>query len=118
MVTRAHPGRSSLGCLTMLLLLVAAAYFGFNVGQAYSDYYALRDSMQQQARFGGRMTDTQIRRALVAKVDSLGLPEDAADFEIRREPGRIVIWTEYVQLVELPLFVREFTFAPRVEAPL
>ena len=117
MVNRAHPGRSSLGCLTMLLLLVAVAYFGFNIGQAWSDYYALRDSMRQQARFGGRMTDAQIRSALVAKVDSLGLPEEAADFEIRREPGRIVIWTQYVQRVELPLFVREFTFSPRAEAP-
>jgi hypothetical protein len=118
MVTRAHPGRSSLGCLTMLLVLVAVAYFGFNIGQAWSDYYALRDSMAQQARFGGRLTDGEIRRALVAKVDSLGLPEEAADFQIRRGSGRIVIWTEYVQLVELPLFVREFTFTPQVEAPL
>lgn len=117
MVMGARRGRSTLGCLTMLLILVAVAYFGVNVGQAYFDYYALRDSMQQQARFGNRMTDDQIRRALVAKVDSLGLPEDAANFQIRRESGRIVIWTEYVQSVELPLFVRHFTFAPTVEAP-
>ena len=118
MVSAARRGRSTLGCLTMLLVLVAVAYFSINIGQAYADYYALRDSMRQQARFGGRLTDQQIRRALVAKVDSLGLPEDAADFGIRRESGRIVIWTEYVQAVELPLFVREFTFAPLVEAPL
>ncbi len=118
MVMGTRWGRSTLGCLTMLLILVAVAYFGVNVGQAYLDYYALRDSMQQQARFGARLTDEQIRRALVAKVDSLGLPEDAAEFGVRREPGRIVIWTEYVQSVELPLFVREFTFAPTVEAPL
>ena len=117
MVTRAHPGQSSLGCLTMLLVLVTVAYFGFNIGQAWSDYYSLRDSMRQQARFGSRLSDAEIRRALVAKVDSLGLPEEAAGFEIRREPGRIVISTEYVQPVELPLFIREFRFAPRAEAP-
>ena len=118
MVIPPRAGRSTLGCLTMLLLVVAGLYFAVNIGQAWFDYYALRDSMQQQARFGGRMTDEQIRNALVAKVDSLGLPEEAADFSIRRESGRIVIWTEYVEQVELPLFVREFTFAPRVEAPL
>ena len=117
MVRWARRGRSTLGCLTMLLVLVAVAYFGINIGQAYSDYYALRDSMRQQARFGGRLTDEQIRRALVAKVDSLGLPEEAADFGIRRESNRIVIWTEYVQRVELPMFVRDFTFAPVAEAP-
>ena len=117
MVMRVRRGRSTLGCLTMLLILVVVAYFGINVGQAYFDYYALRDSMQQQARFGARMSDEQIRRALVAKVDSLGLPEDAANFQIRRESGRTVISTEYVQSIELPLFVRDFTFAPTVEAP-
>ena len=118
MVTQGRRGRSMLGCLTMLLILVALAYFGVNIGQAYSDYYALRDSMRQQARFGGRLTDDQIRRALVAKVDSLGLPEEAADINIRRESRRIVIWAEYVQRVELPMFVRDFTFAPLAEAPL
>ena len=118
MVTGRRAGRSSLGCLTMLLALVAVVYFGVNIGQAYLDYYALRDSMQQQARFGARMSDEQIRRALVAKVDSLGLPEEAAGFGIRRESRRIVIWTDYVQSVELPLFVRDFRFSPQVEAPL
>ena len=118
MVTGARRGRSTLGCLTTLLVLVAIAYFGVNIGQAYSDYFALRDSMRQQARFGARLTDEQIRRALIAKVDSLGLPEEAADFNIRRESRRIVIWTEYVQTVELPMFVREFTFTPLAEAPL
>ena len=118
MVMRSRIGRSTLGCLTTLLLVVAAAYFAVNIGEAYLDYYSLRDSMQQQARFGSRMSDAQIRRALVAKVDSLGLPEDAARFRIIRDGSRIRIWTEYVQPVELPLFVRDFTFTPVVEAPL
>ena len=118
MVMHARTGRSTLGCLTMLLILVAVAYFAFNVGEAYLNYYSLRDSMQQQARFGGRMSDAEIRRALIAKVDSLGLPEDAANFRITRNGSRISIWTEYVQPVELPLFVRDFTFTPAVEAPL
>lgn len=113
---RNRSGRSSLGCLTMLLLAVAALYFGMNVGQAYFDYYSLRDSMQQQARFGARMTDDQIRRALVAKVDSLGLPEEAARFDIRRGSGRITISTEYTQSVELPLHTRDLSFTPVVEA--
>ena len=118
MVMRARVGRSTLGCLTTLLIVVVIAYFGVNVGQAYLDYYSLRDSMQQRANFGGRMSDAQIRRALVAKVDSLGLPEEAADFRIIRDGSRIRIWTQYVQPVELPLLVRDFTFTPAVEAPL
>lgn len=117
MVMRSRRGRSTLGCLTMLLLLVAAFYFAANIGQAYFDYYFLRDSMQQQARFGSRMTDQQIRRALVAKVDSLGLPEQAGRFVIQRGGGRITISTAYTQFIELPLVSREFTFNPSVEAP-
>ena len=116
MVMRNQEGRSTLGCLTMLLLLAAGLYFAANIGQAYFDYYSLRDSMQQQARFGARMTDQQIRRALVAKVDSLGLPEEAARFAIQRGGGRIRISTAYTQFIELPLFTREFEFTPSVEA--
>ena len=62
-------------------------------------------------------TDTNALPDWFIEERIITLATEAADFEIRREPGRIVIWTQYVQRVELPLFVREFTFSPRAEAP-
>ena len=46
---RDRPGKSTLGCLFTLLIVVAAGYFAFNVGEVYLRYYRFRDSMQQAA---------------------------------------------------------------------
>jgi hypothetical protein len=108
-------GAGRLGCLLGVLLIVTAVYFGFNIGEVYLRSYRLRDRMEQEVRFAQQRDDNQIRSALVAYVDSIGLPEAAARFRIDRSAGNIVISTAYSEHVELPLFVREFRFAPRVE---
>lgn len=113
MVTRRR-GNSRLGCLVTLLLVVTVAYFGFNIGEVYMRFYRMRDAMEQEARFAHNRDDDTIRSRLAAAADSLGLPDEAARFRIRREARRIIISTEWSEHVELPLFVREFHFAPQV----
>ena len=115
MVTGARRGASRLGCLLLLVLLVAAAYFAVNVGEVYYRYYRFRDAMGQQARFAVRVSDAAVQQRLRAIADSLGLPEAAGNVSIRRSPGLIEVWSEYFEHVELPLFVREFHFTPSVE---
>ena len=112
MVTR--DGRSRLGCLVGLLLLVTIAYFGFNIGEVYVRFYRLKDAMVQEARFADTRDDEAIRIRLAAVADSLGLPEEAGRVRVMRSANRIVITTDYSEHVELPLFVREFKFAPQV----
>lgn len=112
MVTR--DGRSRLGCLVGLLLLVTIAYFGFNIGEVYVRFYRLKDAMVQEARFADTRDDEAIRVRLAAVADSLGLPEEAGRVRVMRSANRIVITTDYSEHVELPLFVREFKFAPQV----
>ena len=108
-------GKSSLGCLVTLLVFAAIAYFGVNIGEVYLRFYSFQDSMKQQVRFAHLRSDTDMRRALRAKADSLGLPESAGEIYIRRRPGEILIWSEYAEIVELPLFVREFHFSPQAQ---
>lgn len=110
-----HPGRARLGCLLALLFLVAAGYFGVNIGEVFYRYARLRDAMEQEARFAELRSDSAIVARLQALVDTLGLPEAASRFRVRRTSSRIAISTDYAELVELPLFVREFHFSPRVE---
>lgn len=107
-------GAGRLGCLVALLLVVAAGYFGMNVGEVYLRYYRFRDAMAQEARFADIRDEATIRRRLAAVADSLGLPEEAARVSIRREARRLVISASYSELVDLPLFVREFRFSPEV----
>ncbi len=113
MVTRRR-GSSRLGCLVTLLVVVTVAYFGFNIGEVYMRFYRWRDAMEQEARFAHNRDDDTIRLRLAGAADSLGLPGEAARVRIRREAGRIIISSEYSETVELPLFVRQFRFAPQV----
>ena len=114
MVT-ARRGASRLGCLLGLLVLVTVVYFGVNIGEVYLRYYRMRDAMQQEARFADVRPDSAIRSRLRATADSLGLPDDAGRVSILRAQNQITIYSSYAELVELPLFVREFRFSPRVE---
>ena len=113
MVTR-RGGRSRLGCLVGLLLLVTIVYFGFNIGEVYLRFYRLKDAMVQEARFADTRDDDAIRTRLAAVADSLGLPDEAGQVRVIRSANRIVITSDYTEHVELPLFVREIKFAPQV----
>jgi hypothetical protein len=112
---RPRRGKASLGCLFSLLILVAIAYFAFNVGEVYLRAYRFEDAMKAEARFAGRRTDDEIKRRLRARADSLGLPEGARTVRVRRTPAKVIIWAEYYDPVELPLFVKDLYFNPQAE---
>jgi hypothetical protein len=107
-------GASRLGCLVGVLLVVAIAYFGFNIGEVYLRFFRLRDAMEQEARFAHNRSDDAIRLRIAALVDSIGLPDEAGRLTIIRNNSRIMISSDYSEHVELPLLVREFKFAPQV----
>jgi hypothetical protein len=112
-MVRARAGASRLGCLVGLLLVVTVCYFGFNIGEVYFRSYRFKDAMAQEARFADTRDDATIRSRLMAVADSLGLPDEAGRVRIQREASRITISSVYSEHVELPLFVREFRFAPQ-----
>ena len=114
-MSRARAGRSRLGCLFTIFLLVAAAYFALGFAEAYWRYYSFRDAMQQQARFAHQTSNEEIIGRLRAKADSLGLPEGAQAVNVRRTREGITIWSEYSETVELPLVRRRLEFTPRAE---
>jgi len=97
---------------------VTVAYFAINIGEVYWRYYRYSDAMQQELRFASSRSDEVIRRHLSALADTLGLPEEAGQVEVRRSANRISISADYTEHVELPLFVREFHFKPSVAGGL
>ena len=102
----------------MLLLVVAAGYFGVNVAEVYYRYYRLQDAMKQQVRFARKNDDAFIIRSLRSSVDTLGLPSEAARIRVRRSDRTIVISTNYSEQVDMPLVTRVFHFAPVIRGPL
>ncbi|HET7631284.1 MAG TPA: hypothetical protein VFK16_03100 [Gemmatimonadaceae bacterium] len=116
MVT-SRPGRSTVGCLLTLLVLVAAGYFSMNLGGAYWKYYQYQDAMRQELKFNGGQPDSVILAHLWTKADSLDLPPDARDIAVDRDPKErtIRLSAEYEVDIELPMFVRRFHFDPHAE---
>ena len=115
---RRRGGSSSLGCLFTLLIVVAAVYFGVNVGQIYFRFYEFQDDMKQGIRFAGSLTNQRILNRLKAQADSLGLPDDAQNITIKRDVDSISVWTEYYERIELPFYKRDKLFHPHAEGPI
>lgn len=114
----ARRGAGKLGCLVAVLLAVTVGYFAVNLGAVFLRYYRFTDAMQQDARFARSLSDEAIRKHLAALADSLGLPDVAGRVLVRRSANRIVLSSDWSEHVELPLFVREFHFSPRVASGL
>jgi hypothetical protein len=111
-------GRSSLGCLLILLIVAAALYVGVNIGEAYWRFYEFRDAMRQEVRFAKQIPDDRIKLHLAALADSLGLPQEASDITVDRTSANITVSAEYTERLEFPFFVRVIRFTPRARGPL
>ena len=112
---RGRRGTSTFGCLVSIILIVAAGYYGYHIGQVYFRFYQLQDEMESAARMAPSLKADVIYRRLAATSDSL--LGRSLTFDIKRTT-RITIHTEYSDSVDLPLFKHTFHFKPRVEEPL
>jgi hypothetical protein len=114
-MVKSRRGASKLGCLLSLAVAVAVVYFGFRIGQVYWNNYSFQDEMRQQVRFAETLTDKQIHDRLVARADSLGLPEEAKDVSVVRKGRHISVSADYTVTVDLRLTKRSIHFSPLVE---
>lgn len=118
-------GKARLGCLLVLLVLAVAAYYGVQYFEVQFRYFQIQDEVKTAASYATTLSNDEIRRRLVAKSDSLGLPLGRRQWDIRRStvfPMEIVISAEYDDsvVIELPGYVRvfRFHFTPGTRAPL
>jgi len=114
-MVRKRRGASTFGCLFMALLAIAAVYFGLKIGKVYWDASDYESEMKANAQGAELLTDKQIHDRIVAKADSLGLPDEAKEITVERVGRHITVSADYVVLVELPLHTRSIHFSPRYE---
>lgn len=114
----AEAGKMRLGCLFILLLLVAGIYFGIQYGEVRLRQYQIQDAVREQASFASALDDATIRSRLMKRTDQLGLPYVARDWSIRRvrdlRAGRTIYieappYTDSV-VIDLPGIRRVWTF--------
>ena len=117
---RSRRGSSSTGCLLSLLLLAALVYYGLHLGEPWVRYSRRVDEMRVSARLAPTLSVAVIRRRLDAKIDELGLPDEARKWSITRsgKPRRIVITTTYSETIHAFLLTHTFIYEPKAEEPL
>lgn len=115
---RSRAGATGLGCLFTLVVVAAVAYYGANLARVFWHYYQFQHDMKHEVGVARQRTNDQILVRLRASADSLGLPERARQISIRRTQTMISIESDYSELVEFPMKVREIHFNPRAEGPL
>jgi len=80
----AEAGKSRLGCLLTLTVIVACVYFGIQYGEVRIRWYQIQDTVKEQADFAPALDDATIRSRLMQASDRLDLPYTSRDWTIRR----------------------------------
>lgn len=117
-------GKTRLGCLFTLLVLVFVVFHAIRFFEVRFRFYRIQDEVKNDATFAPTLSDEVIRRRLVARADTLGLPLGPRSWTIRRtrEPREIFIYGAYDDsvVIELPGIrkVFKFRFEPQARAPL
>ena len=111
-MVKTRRGATTFGCLLTTLFMVAIGYFGLKVGKVYWDASAYEDVIRASVRLADTQTDQQLYDRIVAKADSLGLPDEAKEISVERKGRHLEISADYMVMVELPLHNRSFHFSP------
>lgn len=114
-------GRGLMGCLFPIALLVAFIYVATLFGRPWFAYRQYQDEIRSVVKLNETLPDSAMTRRILARADSLDLPEEAKRLSIRRlpDPPRLEIRAEYTRTVHLPLLGdKVITFKPNGVAPL
>jgi hypothetical protein len=116
-IARGRYGRGALGCLIPLLVMSIIGYFVAHASDAALRYFRFRDAMQQEARFANRprRTDDRIALRLRSMADSMELPVEARQINIRRTENGIRISANYSETIDFLVFSKRFDFHPSAE---
>ena len=114
-------GRGLLGCLFPIVLLVTFIYVATLFGRPWFAYRQYQDEIRSVAKLNETLSDSAMTHRIMARADSLDLPEAAKRITIRRlpDPARLEIRAEYTRTVRLPLLGdKVITFKPNAVEPL
>lgn len=103
---RDQDGKGAIRSLLTLAVLALLVYGGLKFIPVRAAAFQLDDEIREQVVLAGsgrrRVGDDEIRRTIMTRAESLGLPVDSRALVIRRTRSQIYIDLEYDVPVELP----------------
>ena len=111
-------GKVKLGCLVMLILGVAAVFYGIDYLDVRLKAYRMQDQVTEQATFASVVDDATIRRRLTQTAIELDIPIASREWELRRvqmpDGRRMIIKGSYTDSLRFRPFKKTiyFRFTP------
>jgi hypothetical protein len=111
---RDQSGKIKAGCLVMLVLGIAAVYYGIDFIEIRLKAYQMQDQVTEQATFASVVDDNTIRRRLTETATRLDIPITGRQWELRRlqlpDGRRMIIRGEYTDSLVFKPFKRTMYF--------
>ena len=106
--------------LIRLGLTAAVLFLGYKIVPFYYYYFDIQSNCAQVLRNAAVESDEELRRDLIEVVRRNGIDKEARDIGIQRIGGRIKIWLNYQEDLEVSLMGKSFTlyrfdFTPTAE---
>ena len=108
-------GKSSLGNIVFLLLVLAMIYFGFKFIPVRINTFAFLDAMNEEASFAAHRNDKIIKDNLMRMAREKRLPITKEEIKLTREPGRMTVEADYTVQVDTIFFTYDWRFQEKVD---
>ncbi len=107
-------GKSTLGNIVFLLIVLALIYFGVKFIPVRVKAFSFQDAMSEEASFAAHRNDKVIKDNLIRFAKEKGLPIIGEQIEVKREPGQITVETDYTVVVDTIFFTYDWQFKEKI----
>ena len=106
-------GASTMGCLLFLLIAGAVGYVGFKVGQAYWNYFEVRQKTKEVLNWavaGSPKSDGDIVQKVIVNAKGVGAELYSRNIQIIHTADTLTIIVSWGQEVEFPYYTLPLNF--------
>jgi hypothetical protein len=96
--------------LVRLGLVALVLFLGYKVVPFYYYYFDIKNNCAQVLRNAAVRSDEELRRKWLEVIRGHGIEKDARDIGIQRIGGRVKMWLNYQEPLDVSLLGRSFTF--------
>ena len=116
---KGRSGKVKLTSLILLIVLVAAGYYGFAIGGVYWRHYRLDDTVARDLSFAGQLADQSIHQHILDHIAEMNVPIKPSDVHFLRtsSPRGLRVSISYTETVNLLFTERQFPMTVDIERP-
>ncbi|HYB21682.1 MAG TPA: hypothetical protein VEH09_12170 [Thermodesulfobacteriota bacterium] len=107
-------GITTFGCLASLILLIAIGFVGVKVGQAFWNYYSLREQVREALVWAvGSLqprSETEITQRVISNAERIGFELQPRNVHISQTQETLTITAAWTEELEFPYYTYPLNF--------